>query len=81
MPLREGVVLDPLEAPDRLAGEPAHLGELAGDGQRLGPHAVLDRLADGDRKRGLDPRGELSELLHLRPRALERRIHVARLST
>jgi hypothetical protein len=46
MPLSEVLALDPLEPPDRLACKPTHLGELAGDGQRLGADPFLDCFAD-----------------------------------
>ena len=49
MPLGEHVALEPLEPADDLAGEPAHLGEVAGDGQRLGADALPDRLVDAGR--------------------------------
>src|ERR671911_364642 len=79
MALGEVVVLHPLETPDRLAGEPPHLGELTGDRKGLGAHAVLDGVSDRGRDGGFEPGRELSELLDLRPCALERGLDVTRL--
>jgi hypothetical protein len=45
-PLGVQVALKPLEASDGLAGEPAHLGDVAPDGEDLCPEALLDSFAD-----------------------------------
>lgn len=44
-PLGIQVALKPLEASDRLAREPAHLGDVAPDGEDLGAEALLDSFA------------------------------------
>jgi hypothetical protein len=43
------VALKPLEAPDRLAREPAYLGDVAPDGEHLGTEALLDGFAHAGR--------------------------------
>jgi hypothetical protein len=48
-PLGVQVALKPLEAPNRLAREPAYLRNVAPDGEHLGPEALLDRFADAIR--------------------------------
>src|SRR4029453_1852924 len=75
VPLGQEVVLEPLQAPDRLSREPAHLGELLGNRSRLGSNTVANRLPDLPWERGLERRGALGELLDLCPRPLERRFH------
>ena len=64
---RADLALEPLEPPDRLAGEAAHLRHLPRDGQRLRANAVADGVADPLGKRGLEVGGQLGELLDLRP--------------
>ena len=46
MALGEVVAFDSFEAPDRLAGEPAHLGDLATDGHRFLRQALANGFAD-----------------------------------
>ena len=38
--------MQPVEPADQLGGEPPHLGDLAGHGENLGPHALFDRSAE-----------------------------------
>jgi S-adenosylmethionine:tRNA ribosyltransferase-isomerase len=76
VPLGEELTLDPLEPPNRLAGEPAHLGEVAADREHLGLEPLADGLAHLAGKRGLDLGGEVSEGLDLLPRPLQRRLDV-----
>ena len=76
--LGEVVAFDSFEAPDRLAGEPAHLGDLATDGHRFLRQALANGFADLTGGGGLDLRGEIGKRLDLLPRALERRLDVAR---
>ena len=74
--LGEQLAFDPLEPPDRLVGEPAHLGELAGDRLRLVADALTDGLADLAGQRGLQLGGRLRERLDLGAGALEGALHV-----
>ena len=78
MPLGEDVALEPLEPADRLVQQPADLGELRRDGQRLGAQAVVNRGADLLRQRALELAGGCGEGLDLGPRALERRVDLGR---
>ena len=79
MPLGEQLALDPLEPADHLVHEPAHLGELAGDGDHLAAHPLADGLADLVGQRGLELGRRLGQPLDLVAGALERRFDVARL--
>ena len=76
MPFGEQLALDPLEPPNRLAGEPAHLGEVTADWKNLGPEPLADGLAHLARQRGLDLGSEVGERLDLLPRPLQRRLDV-----
>ena len=66
------VVLEALEAPDRLRRESANLGDVAADGENLGAQPVLHsgRQALGHAR--LELRGALRERLEALPGALER---------
>ena len=75
---REQVALHALQTADRLPGQPAHLGDVAADGDGLLGQPLADGLADLARQRRLDLRGEVGECLDLLPRAPERRLDVAR---
>jgi hypothetical protein len=77
--LGELVALDPLEPPDRLVHQAAHLGEVAGDGQDLLAEAVLDGVPDLRGERRLELRRHLGERLDLQARPFERGLDVARL--
>ena len=68
------LALKALEAADRLRGEPAHLGEVAGDGQHLGAQGVVQRLRDALGQRRLELRRGLGEGLELLAGPLERRL-------
>src|SRR4029453_17781664 len=78
VPLCEEVVLEPLQAADRLAREPTYLCQLPADRCGLGPDALADGVLDPARQSRLELRRELRERLHLGPCPLERRVHVAR---
>ena len=71
--LRGDIGAEALEPADRLRGEPAHLGEMAGDGQHLGPQRVVQGVRDALGERRLELRGALGERLELLAGALERR--------
>jgi hypothetical protein len=77
VPLGEEVVLEPLQAADRLSRETAHLCQLTPDWSSLGANTLADGVLDPARQRRLELRGKLGESLHLRARPLERRVHVA----
>ena len=66
------VALEALEPPDDLRREPSHLGDVARDGQDLGPHAVLDRAAELLGDAGLELGSGLREGLEPFGRAVER---------
>jgi S-adenosylmethionine:tRNA ribosyltransferase-isomerase len=70
--LRVEVALEPFEAADRLAGEPAHFGEVPRDRNDLGAHAVLDRGAQPLRHARLEFGCSASELVERGASALER---------
>jgi len=78
VPLGGGVALEPLEPPDRLAGEPAYLGELACDRERLGADALADGVADALGQHRLELVRGLRECLDLDPCPVQRRRHVGR---
>jgi hypothetical protein len=71
MPLAELVSLDALEPPDHLVHQPAHLGEVAGDGQHLLAEPVLDCGTDSFRQLRFELGGRLRECLDLSARPLE----------
>jgi hypothetical protein len=77
--LGEEVALHALEAADRLAGQPPDLGDVTADGDDLLGEPFADGVAYLARQRRLDLSGEVGERLDLVPRALERRLDVARL--
>jgi hypothetical protein len=53
-PLSIQVALNPLEAPDRLAREPAYLGDVAPDGENFRPEALLNGFSDAVRHGGFE---------------------------
>ena len=59
--------------------EPAHLGELARDRERLGADALADGLLDPCGQRRLEVPRQLGEALDALARPLERRLDRARL--
>jgi hypothetical protein len=75
------VPLKPLEAPDRLAREPAHLGDMASDGQHFGAEALLDRFADAIRHCRLELGRPGCELVERFARSCERGLESGRLGT
>ena len=77
VPLRKEIGFEPLEAANRLPGEPAHLGELLGDRSGLGADALTNRFLDPPGKRRLELGGDLRQLLDLPSRTLEGRFDVA----
>jgi len=79
VPLGEQVALDTLKAADQLIHEPAHLREVAGDREHLSAQAVLDRVSDARRQRGLELGRRSGERLDLVARALESGIYLRRL--
>jgi S-adenosylmethionine:tRNA ribosyltransferase-isomerase len=72
VPLGEEVSLDALEPAEQLVHEAAHLGEVACDGQDLGPQSVLDGIADASRQRRLELCRGSGERLDLVAGTLER---------
>ena len=76
--LGEQLRLDPLQPPDRLVREPAHLGELAGDRPGLDPDPLADGVADLARQRCLELCGGGRERLDLGAGPLERGLDVGR---
>jgi hypothetical protein len=75
--LREKVVLEPLEAADRLSGQTPDFCKLTADWSSLGADAFTDGVLDPARQGGLELGGELGERLHLGAGTLERGVHVA----
>jgi hypothetical protein len=80
-PLGVQVALKPLEAPNRLAREPAYLRNMAADGQHLGPEALLDRFADAIRHCRLELGRPGCELVERFARSCERGLESGRLGT
>ena len=76
MAFRKEVVLETLEATDRLSGEATHFCELTADWSSFGADAFTDCVLHTARERRLELRGQLRERLDLRPRPLESRVHV-----
>ncbi len=70
--LGEQIVLNPLEPADRLAGEPAGLGELARDGEGLPAQALANGLSDPVGERRLELRRGFRERLDLVAGSFER---------
>ena len=77
MSLREEVVLERLEAPDRLAGEPANLRELAADRSGFRADAFAYGLRDLSGERRLEAGSELRKRFNLLASTLERGVDVA----
>ena len=77
--LGEQFRFDPLQAPDRLVREAAHLGKLPGHGPRFDPDPVADGLAHAVRKARLELGGGRRERFDLRSGPLEGGLDVARL--
>src|SRR5512133_3358017 len=77
VPLGREVVLEPFEPPDRLPGEPPHLGELPADGSRFHADALADGFLDPPGKRRLELRSKLGKRFYLCPRALQSGFDVA----
>jgi hypothetical protein len=72
----EEVVLQTLQAADRLSRETTHLCQLTADWSSLGTDTLADGILDPARQGRLKLGCELGEGLHLGARPLERRIHV-----
>ena len=81
VPFGQEVVLEPLQPADRLSCETPHLCQLTADWSSFGANTLADGVLDAARQRRLELRGKLGEGLHLRARALERRVDVARCGT
>ncbi len=77
MSFREQVALEPLQPPDRLVRQPAHLGELPRDRLGLGPDSVANGVLDSAGKGRLQIRGQLGKLLDLPAGPLERGVDFA----
>jgi S-adenosylmethionine:tRNA ribosyltransferase-isomerase len=73
--LGEELAFEPLESPDRLVEQAAYLGDVPGDGQYFGPHAVAYGSSHLGGDRGLELGGGGGERLDLSARALERSLH------
>ena len=54
---RGDVALEPLETPDRLAGEPAHLGQMARNGEDFLPKTLLESALEAVGHASLELRG------------------------
>ena len=80
-PLGVQIPLKPLEAPDRLAREPPHLGDVAPDGEDLGAESLLDRFADAIRNGRLELRRTGCEVVERFARPRERGLESGRLRT
>ena len=65
VPLGEEVVLEPLQAADRLSGETTYLCQLTADRSSLGADALANGVLDPAREGRLELRGELGERLDL----------------
>lgn len=74
--LRQKVVLEPLEAPDRLVQQPADLGNMARDREDLDSEPVLHGRSHTRGNRRLELGRGRCERLDLAPRTLERRLDV-----
>jgi hypothetical protein len=81
MPFGEQVSFEPLEAPDGVCREAAHLGEMPRDRQNLLAEAGLDGLADAVRQCRLELGGALGEGLDLMAGPLERGLDDRRLGS
>ena len=77
MPLGEEVVLEPLQAADRLSRETTHLCKLTADWSSLGADTLADGVLDSARQSRLELSGELGERLDLGARTLESCVDVA----
>jgi len=80
-PLGVQVALEPLEAPDRLAREPAYLGDVAPDGEHLGTEALLDGFAHAIRHGRLELGRAGCEVVERFAGSCERGLESGRLGT
>ena len=77
MALGKEVVLEPLQAADRLSCETPHLCQLTADWSSLGADTFADGVLDPTGQGRLELSGELGERLHLGARTLESCVDVA----
>ena len=77
MPLGEEVVLEPLQAADRLPGETTNLCQLTADRRSLGADTLANGVFDPARERRLELRGKRGERLDLCAGPFESRVDVA----
>ena len=68
--------LEPVESPDELSGQPAHLGDLARDRQDLGMHPLLDRGTETLRHDRLELGGRPRKLVERASGPLERVLEI-----